>query len=275
MSEWRAELEAAVEAAEAAGRLVMEWYGRDPEVEAKADGSPVTVADREAERAIREMLLRRFPGDGVLGEEHGEAPGTAGRRWIIDPIDGTRSFVHGVPLFGVMVAFEVDGRPVVGVLHFPALGETVAAARGLGCQWNGRPARVSDVDALDRALVLTTGDARTLRSDPAHRADRVNPADPADPADLVAARAAAIERVGAAADTFRTWGDCYGYALVATGRAEAMLDPVLNIWDTAAVRPIIEEAGGVFTAWDGSLSHTAGHAVATNAALSATIRRML
>lgn len=260
MSEWRQELDVAVEAAEAAGRVALEWFRRGPRVEMKADGSPVTVADREAERVIREVVRGHFPTDGLLGEEHGEEGGETGRRWLIDPIDGTRAFVHGVPLFGVMVAFEADGRPVVGVLHFPALDEIVAAAHGLGCHWNGRPARVSEVDRLDRALVVTTGDARRLRS---------------DPADPVVARASAIERVGAAADTFRTWGDCYGYALVATGRAEAMLDPVLHIWDTAAVRPVIEEAGGVFTDWDGTVAHDAGHAVATNGALSATIRALL
>jgi histidinol-phosphatase len=255
---WREELDGAMEAAWAAGRVTLRWFQAGVAAERKADGSPVTVADREAESVMRDVLRRRFPGDGILGEEAGEEAGAepgergtdgSGRRWILDPIDGTRSFVRGVPLYGVMVALEADGEPVVGVLHFPALGETVAAARGLGCRFNGRVCRVSETDRIEDATVVTSGDS---------------PSD--DP------RARALLGLGDRADTFRTWGDCYGYALVATGRADAMLDPVLNIWDAAAVRPVIEEAGGVFTDWDGTPSHDAGHAIGTNARLAAAVR---
>lgn len=252
---WRAELDAAVEAARAAGSVTLEWFQAGPEVERKADGSPVTVADREAERVLRERLLARFPDDGVLGEEAGEEPGSSGRRWILDPIDGTRSFIHGVPLYGVMVGLEVGGDVVVGVLHFPPLRETVAAARGLGCSLNGRPCRVSGTAELSTALVVTSGDGGTGGADPG-----------------LGARVAGLRRVAELAGTFRTWGDCYGYALVASGRAEAMLDPIVNIWDAAAVRPIIEEAGGVFTDWAGKPGHTSGHVIATNQALAEEIR---
>lgn len=255
---WEPELEVAMEAAWAAGRATLRWFQAGPHVETKADGSPVTAADREAEEIVRRILHDRFPHDGVVGEEQGDEPGRSGRRWIIDPIDGTRSFIHGVPLYGVMVALESAGRPVVGVLHFPALHEMVAAASGLGCRWNGRPCRVSDVDRLDRALVLSSGDTRSA------------PAGGGDP-DL-ADRLVGLRRLEARAATFRTWGDCYGYALVATGRAEAMLDPVLHVWDAAAVKPVIEEAGGVFTDWHGASSHEAGHAVATSARLADAVR---
>jgi len=257
---WAPELDLAMEAAWAAGRVTSRWFQAGPHVDIKADGSPVTAADRDAERTIRRILGDRFPDDGIVGEEHGEEQGSSGRRWIIDPIDGTRSFIHGVPLYGVMVALEADGRPVVGVLHFPALHEMVAAADGLGCRWNGRRCRVSHVDRLDQALVLTSGDARP---DPAT-------ADPGLPG-----RLAGLRRLEARAGTFRTWGDCYGYALVATGRAGAMLDPVLHVWDAAAVRPVIEEAGGVFTDWDGTPSHETGHAVGTSARLADAVRREL
>jgi histidinol-phosphatase len=260
MSErWAHELDAALDAAWAAGRVTLRWFQGGPHVDLKEDRSPVTAADREAEQTVRRILGARFPDDGIVGEEEGEETGRSGRRWIVDPIDGTRSFIHGVPLYGVMVALEADGDPVVGVLHFPALNETVAAGRGLGCRWNGRPCGVSDVERLDRALMVTSGDAR-----------------PGAPrGGKLAARVDGLQRLGSLVDTYRTWGDCYGYALVATGRAEAMLDPVLHVWDAAAVRPIIEEAGGVFTDWDGTPSHESGHAVGTNARLAEAVRAEL
>ncbi|HSH46539.1 MAG TPA: inositol monophosphatase family protein [Longimicrobiales bacterium] len=249
------ELEFALEIAREAGTLTLQWFpgaGRNIDVDRKDDGSPVTRADRAAEALLRRRIAERYPGDAILGEEEGESTGDTGRRWILDPIDGTRSFIRGVPLYGVLVALEVHGAPRVGVIHMPALGDTVAAARGAGCTWNGRPARVSDTSRLEDALVLTSGD-------PAPSQERM----------------AGWRRLADRAGTARTWGDCYGYALVATGRAEAMLDPILNTWDAAAVRPIIEEAGGVFTDWYGGDSHDAGHAVATNAALTGPIREVL
>ena len=274
--QWRTELDTALEATWAAGRATLRWFQGGVETEQKGDGSPVTVADREAEALMRAILGRRFPDDGILGEEDGEETGESGRRWILDPIDGTRSFIHGVPLYGVMAALEVDGDPVLGVLHFPALGETVAAARGLGCRWNGRACRVSSNGRIEDALVVTSGDARPPRPTADARPDlgESPPSPPPDVGDMgdVASRAAALQRLGARADTFRTWGDCYGYALVATGRADAMLDPVLHVWDAAAVRPVIEEAGGVFTDWEGRPSHDSGHAVGSNAALAEAVR---
>jgi histidinol-phosphatase len=258
---WEKELDVALAAAWTAGRITLRWFQADADVESKADGSPVTLADRDAEAAIRRALRERYPDDGVVGEEHGVEPGRSGRRWLIDPIDGTRSFIHGVPLYGVMIALEAEGEPVLGVLHFPALNETVAAARGLGCRWNGRPGRVSEVAELGRALVLTSGDAREADADSGGAA--------------LAGRVRGLRALEAAAGSYRTWGDCYGYALVATGRAEAMLDPVLNIWDAAAIRPVLEEAGGVFTDWYGSPSHETGHAVGTNAALAEQVRQEL
>jgi fructose-1,6-bisphosphatase/inositol monophosphatase family enzyme len=175
-----------------------------------------------------------------------------------------------VPLYGVMVGLEVDGEAVVGVLHFPALGETVAAARGLGCTWNGEPCRVSDRADLETALVVTSGDARL--GDPSDPEPLVSELAPGADDPGLGHRVAALGRLAGRVGTFRTWGDCYGYALVASGRADAMLDPVLNIWDAAAARPIIEEAGGVFTDWAGAPSHASGHVIATNQNLAETVR---
>jgi histidinol phosphatase-like enzyme (inositol monophosphatase family) len=181
----------------------------------------------------------------------------APRRWILDPIDGTKTFVRGVPLWGTLVACVEgtgpDATVLAGAAYFPAVGELLAAAPGEGCWWNGARCRVSTVDALDRALVLTT--------DPkfGHRPERQAP----------------WHRLEAAAGLSRSWADCYGYLLVATGRAEVMIDTIAGDWDTAALLPIIEEAGGSFTDWDGRRTAFGGSGVATNGALAAPVRQLL
>lgn len=247
-------LDFAVEVAWRAGNVTLAHYQTGIAAETKPDDSPVTAADRAAERLARDLIETRFPADAILGEEEGEVRTGADRRWILDPIDGTLTFLRGVPLYGVLIALEVHGDAAVGVLHFPALGETVYAARGAGCWWNGRRARVSGEARLEHALVLTT-DAESIERNQS---------------------AAGWNALRGRAGICRTWGDCYGYALVATGRAEAMLDPVLSIWDAAALVPVIEEAGGVFTDWDGvDAGHRVNSGVATNAALADEIRRTL
>jgi histidinol phosphatase-like enzyme (inositol monophosphatase family) len=246
-------LEFAVEVAWRAGRIALAHYQTGITAETKPDASPVTAADRNAEQCARDLIETRFPHDGIVGEEFGATREGAERRWIIDPIDGTRTFVRGVPLFGSLLALEEAGEPVIGVMYFPALEETVYAARGAGCWWNGRRALVSDETRLERALVLTT-DVENIEK---QKFD------------------AGWNRVRSRAGLVRTWGDCYGHALVATGRAEAMFDPVMSIWDAAALRPIIEEAGGVFTDWNGAVTHAGGSAVATNAGLARGIRELL
>lgn len=246
-------LEFGVEVAWRSGRATLAHFQTSAVAETKPDDSPVTLADREAERIARELIEARFPHDGILGEELGVLRPEARRRWVIDPIDGTRSYVRGVALYGVLLALEDEGEAVLGVIHLPALGETVYAARGEGCWCDGRRALVSGVTELGRALILTS-DAETIETQ---------------------GRAAGWNRLRGRAGTCRTWGDCYGYALVATGRAEAMLDPVVSLWDTAPMAPIIEEAGGVLTDWGGSSTYKGGSLVATNAALAREIRDLL
>lgn len=238
-------LAVASEAAYLGGRRTLAYFGTGVAVEIKADDSPVTRADREAEEIIRERILRSFPTHAILGEEGGASAGDPDYRWIIDPIDGTKTFIHGVPLYGVLIAVEVRGEPAVGVVYLPALDEIVTAATGLGCAWNGRPTRVSSVDKLADAVLLTTS------------------------ASAAQARSDAYDRLAAQAKFERTWGDCYGYVLVATGRAEIMLDPMMNPWDSAPLLPILREAGGCFSAWDGTPTIWGPDAVATNAALNA------
>lgn len=238
-----------------AGAITLRYFKRlsDGAIERKRDGSFVTAADREAEAYLRAEIGRRFPDDAILGEEEGERAGRSDRRWIIDPIDGTFSFVHGVPFYGVLIGLEIGGEPQVGVVNMPALGEIAAAARGRGCLWNDRTARVSNVDRLEDALLLST-DFGACRQ---HGYGEGT----ADLESRVAQR--------------RTWGDCYGHLLIATGRAEVMLDPVMNVWDCAALLPIVEEAGGTFTDWQGNRTITGGSAVSTNRVLFDSIRHTI
>ena len=252
---------AAADVARVAGDLALRHFRTGVAVETKGDGSPVTVADRSAEQAARAWLEARFPHDGILGEEFGIARPDAPRRWILDPIDGTKTFVRGVPLWGTLVAC-VEGTGdeatvLAGAAYFPATGEMLAAAPGDGCWYNGARARVSTVAALDAALVLTTDPKFSLVAE--------------DPA----ARRAGWQALEAAAALSRSWADCYGYLLVATGRAEAMCDAIAGDWDTAALLPIVEEAGGVFTDWRGRRTALGGSAVATNAALAERVRAAL
>lgn len=251
-----ARLRLAVGAAEEAGAVCLRHFRRAGlGVETKGDGSPVTVADREAERTIRAAVERAFPDDGLLGEELGKTAGRSGFRWIIDPIDGTASFVAGVPLFGTIIGVDcaapgAPARPLVGVIHMPALGESLWAARGCGCTYRGpdgvqSPARVSTRERIDRARFCTTS-VDYYRTEDRRRLLL----------DLCAAFASE-----------RGWGDCYAHLLVATGRVDCAVDPVLSPWDIAGVVPIIEEAGGRWTDWQGEVDHFAPTGVSSNGVL--------
>ena len=247
-------LDVALEAAGEAGRITLSHFQTGGlAVETKSDRSPVTIADRQAEERIVSIVRRHFPAHSILGEESGETVGSEPIQWIIDPIDGTKSFISGVPLYGVMIGVLVEGEPVVGVVHFPALGDTHWAARGLGAYWNGRRSRVSEIATLEEARVLST-DSRRLANDPQ--------------------KSAAFTELERRAKFVRTWGDCYGHMLVATGRAEIMLDPKMNIWDCAALLPIVVESGGHFTDWRGEPRIDGGDAISVNAALHAAVTRI-
>lgn len=235
----------AVGLARDAGEITLKYFRRAPETFVKSDGSFVTVADREAEDYLRQTLSARFPDDSILGEEGGESTGKSGRRWIVDPIDGTFSFVHGVPLYGVLIGLEIDGEATVGVVNVPPIGEVVYAGKGLGCFLNEKPTRVSSATTLEESLLLST-DFHAC-------------------ANYGFGRAA--ETLQSRAKANRTWGDCYGHILVATGRAEVMLDAVMNLWDCAALQPILEEAGGTFTDWLGTRTIRGGNAISTNGVL--------
>lgn len=246
-------LDAVTTVAKLAGDLAMSHYGKNLTVDIKQDGSPVTVADRGAEERARAWIDKHFPDDGILGEEFGDVRPHARRRWILDPIDGTKSFVRQVPLWGTLVAVAEGENVLAGCAYFPVITEIVAAAAGEGCLWNGVRCHVSSTNSLADSTVLVTDDIFAERPE----------------------RAAAWRELASKSGVARTWGDCYGYLLLATGRAEVMLDDIVAPWDAAALYPIVTEAGGVFTDWRRRDTAFGGDVIATNAALAKPVRDIL
>lgn len=254
-------LDWAIDIARQAGEVTLKYF-RSPqlEVERKGDDSPVTVADKAAETLLRNLIAERFPHDAIVGEEHGTTDGTSGWAWVLDPIDGTKSFIHGIPLYTTLVAvLKVEGadissgEPQIGVIRAPALAEQIYASRGGGawhqrCEADPERAKVGNCSALADGLLLTSevntyGDGRGE-----------------DCMDVYLA-------LDSKARLARTWGDAYGYLMVATGRADVMIDPQMSLWDAAALQPVIEEAGGRFCDWQGQPTVHSGDAVAGNAAV--------
>jgi histidinol-phosphatase len=246
-------LQAAAEAARIAAAVALKYYGKNPEQKIKADGTPVSVTDLEAERAAREWIEKRFPDDGIAGEEFPSVRESAARRWIIDPIDGTFTFLRGVPFWGTIVAVAEGESVIAGAVFCPVLGEEISAAPGKGCWFNGARCSVSATSDLSKATLLTT-DARFLQD---------------------ASRRARWTTLQNSVGAMRTWGDCYGYILVATGRADIMIDNAVSAWDVAALMPIITEAGGILTDWKGKATAFGGDAIATNAALSKEVLHIM
>jgi histidinol-phosphatase len=244
-SRWQALVELVV----AAGRLTLNYFqDQRLAVDRKADRSPVTIADREAEQQLRTALSNHFPEDSIAGEEFGASGAQQSRyQWIIDPIDGTKSFICGVPLYSTLLGLTDRGVPVAGAIFIPALNELVVAARGMGTWWR-------------------RGGAAWLRTSTSHRRELSQGVLLTSEFATFAPRGAteAFVRLQAAASICRTWGDGYGYLLVATGRAEAMVDPIVNPWDVAAIAPVIEEAGGRWSNWNGQQSIDGGDFVGTN-----------
>lgn len=235
-----------IETAYLAGRLTLGYFQVGIQPDFKSNHSPVTEADRNAEALIRHRIEQRYPNHAIIGEEEGtkEVSG-ATHRWLIDPIDGTKSFLHGIPLYGVLIGLEIEGRIEAGAAYFPALNEMIAAASGSGCWWNGRRARVSQVSELKQAVLSCTDVGSFERH----------------------GRAEPYKRLAQSVYFRPGWGDAYGYACVATGRVDIMLDPVMHAWDCGPFPVILREAGGYFGDWRGNESIYACEALATNQAL--------
>ncbi|MER3496023.1 MAG: hypothetical protein C4320_03965 [Armatimonadota bacterium] len=221
-------LEFAIGAAFRAGRSTLPLFETGTPVEHKGDDSPITAADRGSERILRAEIERHFPGEAILGEEQGLS-GAGDDRWIVDPLDGTKSFIAGVPLYSTLVAYERAGTPILGVAYFPAIETMVYAESGGGAFWNGRPMQVRSVTRLEGEAIACGG----------HRS-------------LIARnRWEGFAALIGLAMTTRTWGDAYGHVLVASGRIAAMVDPIVSRWDISAIIPIIQEAGGSATDFAG------------------------
>ncbi len=224
------DLQFALDTSRKAGELTLSFFrSKSLKVDAKRDDTPVTEADRKAEELIRSRIEKAFPEDGIFGEEFGDKIGRSGRRWILDPIDGTRSFIHGVPLYGVMIGLEVEREMLLGVVNFPALGEIFYGERDGGAFRNGERITVSGIADRRKATVVFTEKEYLLDPLSDHPVDRLR-----DEAGLV-----------------RGWGDCYGHMLVASGRAEVAVDKIMSPWDCAAVIPVVTEAGGLSFDYNG------------------------
>jgi histidinol-phosphatase len=233
------ELAFAHEVADRAAEIAMSYFLGEFEVRQKPDLSPVTQADLEVETAVREMIADRFPADAVTGEEHGEGAGD--RVWIVDPIDGTKNFADGVPIWATLLALQVDGRSVIGLASAPAMGERYEAVRGGGARWNGITLRVSDRKLQDSLLVFSSVD------------------------DWIEGPRRDIF-VALLQDTRRSrgFGDFWGHMLVARGAADLMMEPALRIWDWASIKVIVEEAGGQVTTFDGEEPSDGSSILTTN-----------
>lgn len=235
-------LDAAIEIANIGGKHTLKYFKKDFEVISKEDDSPVTIADRETEQIIREEILKRYPDHGIIGEEFGKTNEESNIQWVLDPIDGTKSFIHGVPFYTTLIGIMIDNKPVVGVINAPALDELCAAGIGLGATFNGKACNVGDTAELKDSAFLVTEIRRFQEC----------------------GMEAQFQELMAKTKLHRTWGDAYGHMMVAIGRAEIMFDPILNIWDAAALLPILRESGGIFSDINGEETIHSGNGFSTN-----------
>ncbi len=244
-------LDFALDAAWQAGRTTQGYYQGDVVVQQKADNTPLTIADQQAERQLRQLIGNYWPDHGIIGEEYGRTETNSQYTWVLDPIDGTKSFVAGVPLYANLLALLDGDTPLLGVINLPALHEMIYAVRGEGCFWNGRRCHVSDVNELSKAVLLTSG------------------------LNYFGDKQAAWDRLLKESYIQRTWGDAYGYALVATGRADLVVDPAMYLWDSAPLQVIMEEAGGTFTDWQGEATIHNDESIGTNGKLFAQVMAII
>ena len=246
-----------------AGRITLSYYNKGIQHHLKSDESPVTAADKATEEFIRGEIEKAYPTHAIVGEEFGESksashPLSASKsvsafRWIVDPIDGTKSFIKGVPFYSVLIGLEIEGVSRVGAVCFPALDEILYAADGLGAWCNGKRAHVSNVSKFKEAVFCYTSWSGFRTK----------------------GRLDVFENLHKECFYGRGWSDAYGYHMVATGRAEIYLDPEIKIWDVAPFPPIFREAGGFFGSWDGEEGHAHGEGLAVNAALKSKILKLM
>lgn len=238
--------------ASASGEIIMRYFRSDFAVETKADESPVTIADKQAEEVMREMIMKAYPAHGIIGEEFGVHNEGAEYQWVLDPIDGTKSFVSGTFLFGTLIGLMKDGQPIVGAIHHPVTAHLLIGA-GDEARLNDELVRVRPTRELRDAVMLYT--------DFIHVGQHQN--------------GIAFQQLMGKTKFNRTWGDCHGYFLLATGYADIMLDPIMQLWDIVALIPVIEGAGGKITSWNGGPPLSGNGIIATNGPLHSQVLRVL
>ena len=256
-----------------ASKQTLKWFqSLSLMVESKADGSPVTQVDRQVEDFLRTELNRRWPDDSIVGEERPAQPGHSGRTWFVDPIDGTKSFVHGVPLYGTLLAMHDEQGPAVGVISLPALGEVVYAGRGCGCYAEKRSEGGSSQKVPARVRGASTGEtsAADAAQLPAQLTGKV-----VSMSGMEYLPASARQHLLDSDVILRTWGDAYGYSLLATGRIDAMVDYGMSPWDTAPMAVIVTEAGGVISSWEGGDAMSGSSVLASTAGIHPKLVELL
>lgn len=228
----QADIDLAGRLADAAGAAIRPYFRAEHGLEAKDDSSPVTLADKAAEAAMRRLIIAERPMDAIIGEEEDDRPGTSGRTWVLDPIDGTRSFIVGRPIFGTLIALLEDGWPVLGIIDQPVIDERWLGVTGRETLFNGKPAHARTCRELSKALLATTSPA-LFTDDQLH----------------------AFEHVDAAVMSTVLGGDCYNYGLVASGHLDLVIEAGLKLHDFAALVPVVEGAGGRMCDWQGDPLH--------------------
>lgn len=245
-------LEAATEIAKIGGEHTLNYFKKEVEVISKADDSPVTIADRETEKIMRAEIEKRFPDHGIIGEEFGKTNEESDIKWVLDPIDGTKSFIHGVPFYTTLIGVLVDGEPKIGIIYAPAMNELCAAAIGFGATLNGKPCNVRDTKKLEDATFLVT-EIEYFKD---------------------FGQQELFNELLSKTKIHRTWGDAYGHMMVAIGRADLMYDPILNIWDAAALLPVMKEAGGIFSDNKGKETIYSGNGYSTSMKLFPEVKNI-
>ncbi len=238
--------------ADESGKIIKQYYRTDYRVEIKSDETPVTIADKRSEELMREMIMKEFPDHGILGEEFGEYNPSSEYKWILDPIDGTKSFISGVPLFGTLIALIHNNEPIIGVINHPVLGECLIGDN-IATELNDIKVTVRKCDDLSSALLLASDHLIVDKYRPKTGFDNL------------------LSRV----KLYRTWGDCYGYSLLASGFADIMIDPIMSKWDLAALIPVVKGAGGIITDYYGNNPMEGNSIVASNTKLHGQVLTIL
>jgi histidinol-phosphatase len=253
MTQYEDALEEATEITEQCSRIALSYFRQALLIESKQDQTPVTIADKKTEEAIRNELTRSFPSHGIIGEEFGAEGIDREFVWTIDPIDGTRSFIRGIPLFGTLVSLLERGEPVLGIVVMPALDETYVSAKGMGAYCDGLPLRVSNAQSLEQSFVCC-GDSNAFEA---------------------AGKRAYQEALFRKSELVRGYSDCFGHTLVLRGAVDAMIDPVVSLWDIAPFISLTQEAGGTYFSFDGTSSIQNKSFITCNPALKTPLLNLI